>query len=234
MKQYKDNFKSMRADIARRVLSSALVPYIGYPGDVNRLDQLNAMVAEQGDLSTWSYLSVSFRKAGTGVDLSIDVDRADGDWKASVDAEGNEFHQYNLRIGINYPCHGACAPSTTLARANFISQVALLAAEIEAEFSGVALWHMTRSAAEIKEDADKQAERDRLAAEQQVTDKFVACVKAISTSMRVDGFRDIPVAYLEGLPTGVRNNISVNGKTFSVKKIEVAGNAPVGLITRTA
>ncbi len=153
LKNPTDNYYSVQQAIAKRVLATPLASSIGY-GGIGSHGYNEVLAIANGEKSDrYGYASVEFRRADTSCDLYIRTDsRNDFTSTREVDAEGNEWVTYGLKVEVSYPSHGSADPATVLARMNMISQVAMLAAKINAEFGGRnEIRKMVCSAAEVAE-----------------------------------------------------------------------------------
>jgi hypothetical protein len=121
-----ENLTAVRTLIARRILQSDLAKHIGFEGDEARLSDLEEAVAGSRRPSYVSWLvTATFRRAGTDCTLDVGMD-----WSG---AKVDDLEQVRLEFGVNHPTHGSSAPSDVLARTKLYQDVAMLAAEIEAE-----------------------------------------------------------------------------------------------------
>lgn len=143
MRQPKDNHREIYWLVEARILQSPLAQY-------TRTERLRRGAGGE-DQSDWSgYLSVEFRRADTNCSLAILLDGVDCR-SPVLDEEGNQLVQYKLTCGVNFPSHGNSDPATVMARLKLYQDVAMLAAELQAEFGLREIWKMTRSAAEVAE-----------------------------------------------------------------------------------
>lgn len=125
-----DNFKEVRQSIAKIILGSNLVNYIGYQSDALRLDKLHeALLGDTSNVSTWNFLSVNFRKVGAEIDLSIELENLD-----TRVVDGETWEEFKLICKVNWPGHGSVDAMTAMVRVEFYRQVAMLASEIQIGF----------------------------------------------------------------------------------------------------
>jgi hypothetical protein len=101
-----------------------------------------------------------FNRAGTNCTLHVEI-KATSEYREITDEKGNVWDEYNVKADINWPCHGSCTPATAVARCNFYTQIAVFAAEIEAEFNSVRIMHMTQTAEEVAEREASQSLHER-------------------------------------------------------------------------
>jgi hypothetical protein len=211
--QYQDNFQATRTAIAKRILSSPLAAFYGYPDDEHRFDNLLAIASSQGDGGGgWSFISLSdFRGAGTNVSLDI---RSESDQfrfidEDRTDADGNEYRMYNLSFSVNWPCHGSTSVAVSLARIELYRQVALLAASLEGEFGGRQVCKMTRTAAEAAEAKwDAEAEKAQAAA--------IALMLPNKANMRVGAQKQVGNSDMV-VPVGTYTHEFNDGKKFQLQ-----------------
>lgn len=210
MRNLKDTYRATHQAVAARILSSSLAGTIGYPGDPNRLLRLQDAAEGKSDLSSWSFLSVEFRKAGTNISLDVKVESEDRYYRGgpTKDKEGNEWEEYKLTCTVNWPCHGSTDVGTSLARLEFYKQAALLAAEIQAEFPELA--RMTRTVAQI-------AEANRVAEEKRVQERIRGLVDGNRRQMRIGGERNLGSDLVQGLVSG-RHEVSFGENNGELKK----------------
>lgn len=210
MRNLKDTYRATHQAVAARILNSALASTIGYQGDPNRLLRVQDAAEGKSDLSSWSFLSVEFRKAGTNISLDVKVEGEDRYFRGgpTKDKEGNEWEEYKLTCTVNWPCHGSTDVGTSLARLEFYKQAALLAAEIQAEFPELA--RMTRTVAQIAEAQEK-------AAAEKVAQQLRSVVDANRRQMRVGGERTLGVDLIKDLPAG-QHELSFGENNGELKK----------------
>jgi hypothetical protein len=153
--RFEDNYNAARKVVAKRILASSVAGCIGY--SLNEPSENGALVRLQGYAvgaevkDGWTFLDVDFRKADTNCSLDIRLESVDRHDRADhTDKQGNEWSVWTLVTKVNWPCHGSSDPATSMARLNLYQQVAMLAAEIQAEFSGKYVMKMSRSADEIQ------------------------------------------------------------------------------------
>jgi hypothetical protein len=195
MRQVKDNYRETHQALAARILRDPLAQHVGYTG---RSEQLQRDAAGEGDLSRWSFQSVEFRRADTNCSLDVRVESVDRGYRLGpdTDKEGNEWTQYELTCSVNFPCHGSSDPATVMARLKLYQDVAMLAAELQAEFGGRReIWKMTRTAAEVAE-AKAKAEAEK------VQRRARELVQAARKGMRVGSNELIAKNHVEGMPAG--------------------------------
>jgi hypothetical protein len=231
MKNPQDNYAATRALIAQRIIASSINPSIGYPGaKVNHdRDRLEQVARGEGDSTGFSFLNVEFRKADSGCSLYVRCD--DVSYEPRTDAEGNEWRQYQVTTEASWPSHGGTSPGTSLARLAFYTQVALLAAEIEAEFGGRAeVWRMTRTAAQVAE-ANAKAEQERI--ERRLVD---ACHNGTGKGLRKGKLQCMTVDEMKDLPDMEDRLVEVFGKSYTVAiKTDTSGSGiRVGMISRVS
>lgn len=210
MRNLKDTYRATHQAVAARILNSSLAGTIGYPSDPNRLIRLQDAAEGKSDLSSWSFLSVEFRKAGTNISLDVKVEGEDRFYRGgpTKDKEGNEWEEYKLTCTVNWPCHGSTDVGTSLARLEFYKQAALLAAEIQAEFPDLA--RMTKTVEQI-------AEANKVAEENRVTARIRGIVDGNRRQMRIGGERTLGLDIIQGLASG-RHEVSFGENNGEVKK----------------
>jgi hypothetical protein len=219
-----DTFFSTRSRVAKRILTSSLAPFVGNEGDVNRHARLiDATLGRLPELvSTWSFLDATFRRAGTDCSLEVRCEYAGGRYagEAEADAEGNEWTQFRVWCEVNFPCHGSSAPAAVLARCALYTEVAMLAAEIDAELGGQEVWRMTRTAAQAAE-AKAKAEAEK------VQQAVVRLLDANRKHMKVAAEKAFVVSslgsLLTGVPTGTYQHEFNDGKRFTLHVTEGVG-----------
>jgi hypothetical protein len=148
---YQDTFSAARQTLAQRIISHPLAHFLS-PHDRERLQ----LVIDGTAKDTYTFLSLEFRKAGTNASLYVEAEPLLGWREERKDAEGNEWMEYGIRSKMNFPCHGSTEPGTVLARLAFYQEIALLAAEIQAEMASP-IHKMIRGAQEIAQMAEKAA-----------------------------------------------------------------------------
>jgi hypothetical protein len=199
LKNPTDNYYSVQQAIAKRVLATPLASSIGY-GGIGSHGYNEILAIANGEKSDrYGYASVEFRRADTSCELYIRTDsRNDFVSTRETDADGNEWVTYGLKVEVSYPSHGSADPATVLARMNLVSQVAMLAAEINAEFGGR---NEIRKMVASKMEVDSRA----LKAEQEaLRSKLHSFVNNNSKGMRAGGkARDFGAGMLNGMPVGV-------------------------------
>lgn len=210
----KDNYRSTHQTIAQRVLSSPLAQFVGYGGLAGHDGQrLTAAARGEGDLSSWSFLSLEFRRADSNANLEVRVESVDRYYRdgAMTDKDGNEWTQYTLTCQVGYPSHGSTDVATVLARAELIREVAMLAACIQAEFGGRnEIWKMTRTAEQVAE-AKAKAEAEKL------NQKLRTVVDANRRQMRVGSERTLGVDLIKEIPAG-QHEVAFGENNGEVKK----------------
>lgn len=178
----KDNFKQTSAEIAKRILANPLANLI----NPHTKEKLALVAAESPSVKEFNlnFCGLTFHRGGSSADLNIEMDsiwmRRDTVW---TDKDGNEFSEFTVKVDVNYPCHGSASPSIALSRASLIHDVAMLAADLEAEFAKPGregYWVLVRTAEEARE--AKKQERARLIAKE-----IEAIVSSVSAGMRVNG-----------------------------------------------
>ncbi len=214
--QRSDNFNATHSDIARRILDSGLIQFVGYPNDAHRLTDLTLAAQGSANVSPMNFLSVTFRKAGT--DCSLDVLTRAVNNHPDIDQEGNEWKEYSLSCTISFPCLGSSDPATVMARLKLYQDVALLAAEIQAEHQKVT--RLACTAATIAAAKAKQLEQEINAAARKT-------VVANCNAMRLGSEkRDIEISTM--IPEGdyvVDVNDSRNFRKTYVLKVAKVGVA---------
>jgi hypothetical protein len=164
--RFEDNYNAARSLVARRILNSSLTGCIGYPttdpAQNGALIRLQALLKGEEVQASWSFVDIEFRKADTNCSLEVKLESVDrADFSDHTDKQGNEWNVYELSTKVNYPCHGSADSATVLARVNLYQQVAMLAAEIQAEFKDKYVMKMRRSAEEVAA-AKVEAEKEKL------------------------------------------------------------------------
>lgn len=180
----KDTLKETRVVIAQRIIASTLGCAIGRPGlGGGQTREDIAMIANQAlnapPASEYTFLRVDFCLAGTECTLSIDSKRSYESRR--LDQEGNEWQQAELVFELNYPLHSSVrkTPARVFAWTKFYNDVAMLAMQLEAEFSCGTLWTMTRSAEKLADDKRIMDERkSNDAVEQVVADRALKGLRA--------------------------------------------------------
>jgi len=220
MRNLKDTYRATHQAVAARILNSSLAGTIGYPQDPNRLLRLQDAAEGKSDLSSWSFLSVEFRKAGTNISLDVKVENEDRYYRGgpTKDKEGNEWEEYKLTCTVNWPCHGSTDVGTSLARIEFYKQAALLAAEIQAEFPELA--RMTRTAAQV-------AEAQKVAEEKRLQERVLGIVGDNRRQLRVGGERSLDSDKVQGLVSG-RHEVVIVENNGEVKKYVLFVTESVG------
>lgn len=202
-----DTFKSTRAAVAKRVLSSPVASAIGYD---HRLHTLQA-VADGAETSTWSFLSVTFRRAGTNVDLEVRAEEiASSRRDYDQDADGNDYTGLKLTCTVNWPCHGSTDVAVALARMELYRQVALLGAEIQGEFGEEVIWRLDRTKAQREEHEAKQKEEI-------VKGLVFKAMESVKSNFRV-GSPPRPVTHdlAVQIPEGTYKHQFADGKEFTL------------------
>lgn len=152
-KRKQDNYRETVRTVASRILGSDLVPFVGFADDQHRLAGLQRAARHDNDNISWTYSSVTFRRASTDCTLDIEI-KSVASTKSYrdalfVDEEGNEWGQYVLSCRVNFPSHGSCSPDVVMARLALYQEVTQLAADIQAEFQDREIWRMTATAEEL-------------------------------------------------------------------------------------
>lgn len=226
MKNLTDNYRSTHQAICARVLDTTLANHLGY-GERQSHDtsRLQAYAAGEGEISSWGFVSLDFRRADSNANLEVRVENKRGSWRTGpeVDAEGNEWEEYELTTQVGYPSHGSTDCGTVLARVELIREVALLAAAIQAEFGGRNVIHrMTATSAQVVERTAKQAK-------EKITNKVRSVVDANKHQMRVGSERRLDDASLiEGVPSGTyevafEGNVNAETKKYTLFVTEGVG-----------
>ena len=237
-KAYKDNFNETRQAIAKRILNNPLAAYIGYPGENSECRRAELQQVADGtdtSSSSFSFIRLSeFRRGDTNCSLDIGFETSSRyfDFEPRVDAEGNEWSQYNLKFSVNHPCHGSSDPSTTLARLKLWHDVAMLAAELQAEFCGWGnsreIWKMTKTAAQA-------LEQKALLEKQQVDRNVRNLIDANRRAMRVGSERVIGSELLKKNEIPLGTFSAEFGELDDVKKYSLIANPECGAcLTRVA
>lgn len=225
MRTITNNFAKVKASIAARILASPLAAFIGYPGHSGRLAQLTDLVAVT-DLKPTGSLNVEFRRADTNISLYVEHD---AEWrdKDVKDDDGNEYVRYDFRFELNWPCHGSTRPDVAMARLRLYSDVAMLAAELTAEFGSMhEVYHLLRTKAQREElEAKKVAER--------VKGDVVSTMEKRRRGLRVGAVLGIPTTDVQALPTGSYDHEFADGKAYTLVVSGHAIGMPMGLVTRT-
>jgi hypothetical protein len=229
-RQPTDNLSQVKGQIAARILATPLVPYIGYPSNEHRLLPLQRL-ADGDDADVHSLLNVEFKRADTSVSLYME---SEGQWGNGVydkDEAGNEYQKYDLRFEVNYPCHGSASPGVVLARLHLMQEVAMLAAELTAEFGQMDVWRLVRTPAQRAEQEAKQ-EANRI----DNAYKDIVCSPAVR-GMRVGALRPLTPEHVATIPVGDRDNVETNdGKVYSIRVAESSNEGThvvLGMVTRT-
>jgi hypothetical protein len=229
LKNPTDNYYSVQQAIAKRVLSTPLASSIGYGGIGSHGYNEIKRIADGEKSDRYGYASVEFRRADTNCDLSIRAN-AKNDYGSTreVDADGNEWVSYSLTVEVGYPSHGSSDPATVMARVNLISQVAMLAAEINAEFGGRnEIRKMVCSAAEV-------AERKAKIEADLVKSNINKFVRLHSKGMRVGSDRTIERS-TSALPIPEGSyTCDLGDSAGNIKKYGVAVRATTVLVWRVA
>lgn len=210
MKEYKDTLTPRAVGIAQRVLASPLASAL-HPHTRESL-QLVAGNDPRLRFGSYSLVNIEFKRADTSITLTV---RAEEEYRGDRDrdAEGNEWNLYKLWTELNWPCHGSCSPTIAIARMSFYRQVTELAAELEADFCQTG-WRneamrMGRTAAELKEAADK-------AAKEKLERAVSVAVESVRRGMRVNGTQFVPVDKVTDIPDGKYDHTSHDGKRYQL------------------
>jgi hypothetical protein len=223
MRNPKDNYKETHQAIARRVLNSKLAAFVGHPTFDGRLERLEAAANGTEELlSAWTFLDVEFRRAGTNCSLEVRADVVNSRWdgQPTLDNDGNEWNQYSLTTKINWPCHGSTDAATALARVALYQEVAMLAAEIQAEFPDC--MRMTRSATDIMLAKIKEKHESNVRA-------LNAFVAEHRKNMRVGTMNLVGVRVTPDFPAGTYD-VELDNKKFTVEVFDTG----VSHLLRTA
>jgi len=188
-KRYNDNYGTTRTSMASRILSTPLAAY-ATKHHIARMQE-----ALEGADEGLSFPYVEFRRAGTNCDLGVDVARVDNFGARTVDDAGNEWAEYEIRCDVNFPCHGSSDPATVLARVRLYQDVAMLAAELLAEFGANPIWKMTATAQEV-------AERKAAAEKKALDEKVRSVVLGARSGLRVGATRSLLMNSFDGVPVG--------------------------------
>ena len=225
-----EQFAPATQAIAKRILASPLMQYLAWEGSREALQR----AAEAGAKPNWGLFSVEFKRAGSNTNIYVQSDR-EGDFSdrsVRKDARGDEYGLYSFRTDVTWPSHGSSDPGTCLARIEFYREVALLAADIQAEFGGTgnAVWRLERTVEErTKMDADHAAKRTQALAE--------TVIKANRSRMRKNAVAGVDAKTVEGIPAGTytlevdepTGNINPDGTRENKKyELEVFANADFG------
>ena len=119
---YEDNYATIFRGILSKVIDQA--PRGLRQQDMGHLHHF----LETGE--TAGSFSAMFIRSGTDVKLSVSFDTAG----VKTDEDGNEWAQFDVHVLVNWPTHGSIMPGVCLSRLDFYREVALFAAEIQAEF----------------------------------------------------------------------------------------------------
>jgi len=221
--RYEDNLASTRSAIAALVLASPLAAYVR-PYDRDRLAV--AVAGTDADrVSHWGYLSVEFVRADSNCTLHVEAtatSRAYG--RCETDEQGNEWSGYSLKTQLNYPSHGSADTVVVLARVEFLRQVAMLGADIDATFGQRPVYLLERTGI--------QAEQARLEAEAAKTAKEVREAVAFAVVENSKGMRvgdERPVAVSEKVPAGTTHEMQVAGRYY-----RLAVGQGMAVLARTA
>lgn len=136
----KENLTATHVAMVSRIFNSSLAQAIN-PFQKKVLD--NVLIDLELVRSGWSNLAVQFNRAGT--QATLEVRNAVGFSMPSAadlhrDEAGNDLVEVSLKAEVNFPSHGSADPATVLARCKLYAEVAMLAAEIQAEFLKDGLW----------------------------------------------------------------------------------------------
>lgn len=227
-----NNYVDIRARIARRILNHPLAQFVGYPTDEYRLSRLRQFADKDTSSDGFSFISLELRRAGTNVSLSIEQEkvwslRDDG---TRTDKDGNDQAQYNFRATVSWPCHGSQDAGTAIAWLRFYEEVALLAAELNAELANENVWRLVRTKEEREaQEAKKEAEKVHLA--------VVRAIDNVRQNMRVGSPpRNTLLQDLAGIPDGAYEHEFSDGKKY---RLSVARSMPeaqniavVGMVAR--
>lgn len=159
-KQLTENRREVHMAIAQLIVASSLFSCVGYPNPISRTasqqglrDAANGI----GDISSWTFLNVDFRRAGTDVTLTVSIDTDYTSLRSErTDGDGNIYAQGALKVQVNWPCHGSVSPATAIARLHLMQEVALLASEIEATIGDIKVRWITETASQVAERKAKE------------------------------------------------------------------------------
>lgn len=220
-----NNYSDVRARLATIVLEHPLVRYVGYPsmGD-QRLEELKMIASKEKSASSFTFLSVQFRKAETNVSLTIDQGRAGG-WRddgTRKDEDGNDQAEFTFRATVNWPCHGTCEPGIALAWLEFYKEVALLAAELLTEVNAQSVWKVVQT-------KEQREAREVKTAAEKVQNAVIRAIYGIRVNMRVNAVRTLAV--LQDVPDGLYYHEFRDGKKYTLYVTHALGC--VSTVTRT-
>ena len=196
MRNFKDNYLVTYRAIAAYILTSPLGAALE---EYRRTRLLDASVADKAPDDGWYFLDTEFSRAGTSASLTIRLEPEDplftscARGRAIKDADGNEWQDYTLICQVNHPSHGSSDPATLMARCALWSQVAMLAAEIQATWHHVS--QMTATALEVEQRKIKE-EQERLRRE------VDSLVREHAKGLRVGKTSEFPMPQGTGLPAG--------------------------------
>ena len=213
-KPTKDTYYSTAAAVARRVLASPLAACIGYPDVPEEKNQdlfvLKGVASGARRYEGMDMLSFSLRRADTNVTLSIEGEPRSYT-KFEADEAGNEYTEHELRVTLNWPCHGASDVATSVGRLAFYQDVAKLAAEIHAEFCGNTYWRLYQT----KEEKEAYEERLRRSAIERGAEKAIDSVRA---GMRANTPpKPVAAELVKDIPDGAYEHTFNDGKKFMLR-----------------
>lgn len=190
MRSFKDNHLVTYRAIAAYILTSPL----GAALEEYRRTRVHQASEADKVPDGWYFLDTEFSRAGTSASLTIRLEPEDPfSGRAIKDADGNEWQDYTLICQVNHPCHGSSDPATLMARCALWSQVAMLAAEIQATWHHVS--QMTATALEVEQRKIKE-EQERLRRE------VDSLVREHAKGLRVGKTSEFPMPQGTGLPAG--------------------------------
>lgn len=205
-KQYKDTFRATERAILQ------LIADANVRGMRCRDELLQELANTAEELSSgWNY--VYFERADGRVQCALEarleLDPVENNGYAVMDAEGNKWVAYRVRVGVNWPSHGSSAMAQVQARLTLFQEVAQLANEIEATYPNT-VYHMVRSAEEIRFD---EQQRRRL----ECQEKAMKVIEANCTNLRMKKVRDIYDSSLNGIDAGEYVHTLRGGKKFKLE-----------------
>lgn len=204
MRKRTDNYRSTHQAIASRVLASPLAAHV-----FHSIERLQAYANGDEALSAWNYMSLEFRKAGTTCSLSVSLEDKDSFRRVDTDSDGNEWRRHALACQVSWPTHGSTGSATCLARLHFYQQVAMLAADIEAEFGGDnEIYQLVATKADV--DA-----RNAKAAAEKAQQHIREVVESNRHNLRVGSERTIHSELIAGIEAG-KHEVALGEKRFTL------------------